>query len=131
ALTHALDADAQVARVLPRAAIADLTGCWRTATGYERWNFRAKGVDGLEVVRELDKSAPERDRARIPDDVLYDAATRTFGFPAAGRIHALLFVFTEQHTAKRIWLQASSFASRAPGAGYYDTGNTLELNRCH
>jgi hypothetical protein len=110
---------------LPATAIRDLAGCWRWSSADETWTFRAKGPHGLEVVREVaDRSYAER--ARIPRDVMYDPAVGTFAFAAAGRIHALMFMFQR----KGDQLVGQSYTSHRPGS-YAPTGNTLALTPCH
>ena len=109
---------------LPPHALAELTGCWRWTEARETWTFRAKGAQGHEDVREVaDRSYAQR--ARIPRDVMYDPAAGTFAFAAAGRIHALMFVFQR----KGDQLVGQSYSSQRPG-DYAPTGNTLALTPC-
>jgi hypothetical protein len=108
---------------LPPGAIATLTGCWRHDRD-ETWTFRPDGKRGLVVVREL-RDTSYADRARIPETVSYEPTTATFGFGAAGRIHALIMLFQIDHST----LKTSVFSSHEHGS-YGWTGNTWTLKRC-
>jgi hypothetical protein len=104
-----------------------LMGCWKLADREERWRF-ARAADGsVEVSREVD--APGSDyarRAKIPAKLSYDAATDTFGFPAAGPIHALLFVFKKKGDA----LEVDAFTKHAPSEPWRFTGSHFTVQRC-
>jgi hypothetical protein len=99
-LAGSADADPTVTATLDDHAITALAGCW-TSHG-ERWTFRKHGDHGLQVIRDVgDESYAER--ARIPRDVLFDPKASTFGFGAAGRIHAALFVFAIRSNHLDAW----------------------------
>jgi hypothetical protein len=111
--THDLDAH----------ALATLTGCWQMSG--ERWTFRKTGEHGLQVIREITDST-YAERARIPRDVMFDATTNNFGFPAAGRIHAALFIFKIGKTE----LQAWNYWKPDESKSYIWSGNTFALAPC-
>lgn len=104
-----------------------LVGCWKVADQDERWRFVRAGEGGLEVSREVDPAGSDyARRAKIPAKVSYDAATDTFGFPAAGRIHALLFTFKQKGEV----LEADSYTKHTPSEAYRFTGSHFALQRC-
>lgn len=124
------DAHATPTTVLPAGAIAHVKGCWQAAD--ERWTFRAKGTSGLEIIREV-KEPNDPDlavRARIPRDLLYDASPPSFAFGAAGRIHALMFVFTFHQDPRRKWLDVWVYSSHSPSQGFHSTGGHFEADVC-
>ncbi len=114
--------------VIPKPIADAMIGCWRPADSDEHW-YMTRGADGtVDVVREL--AAPDRDsygpRARIPRKLMYDPAKESFGFSAAGPIHALLFVFTKAGDELRV----DSYSSRVPSEGYHWTGNHFVVRKC-
>ena len=91
----------------------------------ERWMLKPKAKRSIEVVREIDDTS-YADRARLPQELDYQPSSDTYGFLAAGRIHALMFMF--QRKGER--LQAWSYSRHNPAETYSWTGNTLWLDRC-
>lgn len=105
-------------------AISTLTGCWQMRG--ERWTFRKSGEHGLEVIRTVDDSS-YAERARIPHDVLFDAKTGDFGFGAAGRIHAAMFIFRLGNASLDAW----SYWKPDGTKSYAWSGNRFTLVPCH
>jgi hypothetical protein len=110
------------------AAPADaLLGCWKVTDHEEKWRFAHAADGSVEVSREVD--VPGSDyarRAKIPAKVSYDAATNTFGFAAAGPIHALLFVFKTKGAA----LEVDAYTKHAPSEPWRFTGSHFTVQRC-
>ena len=108
---------------LPASAVKTLAGCWQSADKRERWTFKPEG-EGSSIVRDVaDKTY--QDRARIPRMVVLLPDAVTFGFDAAGRIHALRILFQIDHAALKAW-----FYSSHDGKSYGWTGSTATLQRC-
>lgn len=104
-------------------AISTLAGCWQTHG--ETWTFRKTRAHGLEIIRELG-NATYAARARLPRDVMFDPKTGDFGFGAAGRIHAALYVFRIGKTDLQAWPYWKPDQSHS----YVWSGNTISIVRC-
>jgi hypothetical protein len=119
----AADPAATATTTLDDHAIAALAGCWKSHG--ERWTFRRHGDHGLEVIRDVG-DASYAERARIPRDVLFDPKANTFGFGAAGRIHAELFVFVIRGDHLEAWPYWKPDGAK----GYAWSGNEWTLVAC-
>jgi hypothetical protein len=123
-VTNALD---HATPVVPPALVDALVGCWEHPEANERWQLDRAGASGITVVRHVGAGTGDYEaRAKIPTPLLHNAATGTLGFPAAGRIHALLFLFTrvDDH------LEVDSFSRRQSSAPYHATGSHFTVHRC-
>jgi hypothetical protein len=109
---------------IPDGVLQPVLGCWQLADR-ERWTIARAPGGGARVTRvPLDAQAP-MPRPET-SELMYDPGQPAFAFSAAGRIHALLFVFTVGPAE----LDGRWASSHAPGTGYAWTGNGATLARC-
>lgn len=130
-LVTAPSEDNKVTEEIPEKLLRALLGCWQL-DAQERWTISQHGAGRARVVRTFRKqsglaSFPDyARRAAIPSTLMYDAHQGNFAFSTAGRIHAMLVVFTQSGST----LETRWYSKHSPEALYAFTGNTTTLQRC-
>jgi len=117
--------DNVIRRGIPSDALALVDGCWETDG--ERWTIRREGRGRASVLRVVEGPRGRRmgRRARLESALMFEPSTGRYAFSAAGRIHALLILFTADGDG----LQATPF-TRRPGHDPRWTGSTYTLTPC-
>ncbi len=116
-----------VAAPLPPAILQSVLGCWQQ--GGERFEIHRTLEGGAQIVRTLAPTDASFDpdyarRAALPQELMYDPTDGSLAFQAAGRIHALLFIF--KVTPKGL----DGYWASNHGKGYAPTGSTSTLIHC-